>query len=149
MAAVDSNARLAQHIRMTTSLLVDLAVFARPPHYTYCLHMAQIGGSDKRNQIEFSVCRTSLRLPRVLMAVLNETDLYAPVKGLLEQQGYTVRGTHRRGAPADADGGEGGGGNEATGRRRRAYPLPKTTSRPPRPTRRRAVRGCAPPRRFV
>ena len=53
--------------------------------------MAQIGGSDKRNQIEFSVCRTSLRLPGVLMAVLNETDLYAPVKKLLEEQGYTVR----------------------------------------------------------
>ena len=26
------------------------------------------------------------------MAVLNETDLYAPVKMLLEEQGYTVRG---------------------------------------------------------
>ena len=53
--------------------------------------MAQIGGRHKRNQIEFSVCRTSLRLPGVLMAVLNETDLYAPVKKLLEEQGYTVR----------------------------------------------------------
>jgi hypothetical protein len=53
--------------------------------------MSQIGVRHKRNQIEFSVCRTSLRLPGVLMAVLNETDLYAPVKQLLEQQGYTVR----------------------------------------------------------
>src|SRR5512147_2633901 len=26
------------------------------------------------------------------MAALNETDLYAPVKKLLEEQGYTVRG---------------------------------------------------------
>jgi hypothetical protein len=54
-------------------------------------HMAQRGARHKRNQIEFSVCRTSLRLPGVLTAVLNETDLYAPVKKLLEEQGYTVR----------------------------------------------------------
>jgi hypothetical protein len=45
-----------------------------------------MGGMHKRNQIESSVCRTSLRLFG-FVAVLNETDLYAPVKGLLEQQG--------------------------------------------------------------
>jgi hypothetical protein len=33
----------------------------------------------------------SARLPGVLMAALNETDLYAPIKRLLEEQGYTVR----------------------------------------------------------
>ena len=44
-----------------------------------------------RNQIEFSVCRTSPKHLVVLMAALNETDLYAPVKRLLEEQGYTVR----------------------------------------------------------
>jgi hypothetical protein len=53
--------------------------------------MSQIGVRHKRNQIEFSVCRTSLRLLVYFMAMLNETDLYAPVKKLLEEQGYTVR----------------------------------------------------------
>jgi hypothetical protein len=64
-------------------------------HDRHTTHIAktygQIEGRHKRNQIEFSVCRTSLRLPGVLMAVLNETDLYVPVKKLLEEQGYTVR----------------------------------------------------------